>query len=58
MMVVQILWGFILIGTGFANNFPTLIALRVILGAMEAPIVPGNFVSSITTTDLPDTEAN
>jgi MFS family permease len=45
MMVVQILWGFVLIGTGFANNFPTLMALRVLLGAMEAPIVPGNFVS-------------
>lgn len=44
MFVVQLLWGIVLIGTGFANNFPTLIALRVILGALEAPIVPGNFL--------------
>ncbi|KAF5246459.1 hypothetical protein FANTH_6831 [Fusarium anthophilum] len=44
MFVVQIVWGGILIATGFANNFPTLIALRVILGALEAPIVPGNFL--------------
>jgi len=44
MFAVQLLWGGILIATGFANNFPTLIALRVILGALEAPIVPGNFL--------------
>ncbi|KAM5342279.1 hypothetical protein ACJ41O_013245 [Fusarium nematophilum] len=44
MCVVQLLWGFILIGTGFASNFATLIALRVLLGALEAPIVPGNFL--------------
>jgi ACS family allantoate permease-like MFS transporter len=42
--VVQLIWGVILIGTGFANNFATLIALRVLLGALEAPIVPGNFL--------------
>ncbi|VUC25519.1 unnamed protein product [Clonostachys rosea] len=44
MCVAQILWGLILIGTGFANNFASLIALRVLLGALEAPIVPGNFL--------------
>ncbi|KAH7310833.1 MFS general substrate transporter [Stachybotrys elegans] len=44
MFVVQLLWGCILIGTGFANNFASLMALRVILGALEAPIVPGNFL--------------
>lgn len=44
MCVVQFLWGVILIATGFANNFPTLIALRVLLGALEAPIVPGNYL--------------
>jgi ACS family allantoate permease-like MFS transporter len=44
MFVVQLLWGCILIATGFANNFPTLMALRVILGALEAPIVLGNFL--------------
>ena len=38
---VQIIWGIILICTGVAKNFPTLVALRVLLGALEAPIVPG-----------------
>ncbi len=41
---VQIIWGIILICTGVAKNFPTLVALRVLLGALEAPIVPGNFL--------------
>ena len=44
MFVVQLLWGIVLIGTGFTNNFASLIALRVLLGALEAPIVPGNFL--------------
>lgn len=44
MFFTQMLWGCILIGTGFAHNFPTLIALRVLLGMLEAPIVPGNFL--------------
>ncbi|CZR56543.1 related to DAL5-Allantoate and ureidosuccinate permease [Phialocephala subalpina] len=44
MCVASILWGFVLIGTGFANNFPTLIALRLLLGFLEAPIVPGNLI--------------
>jgi MFS transporter, ACS family, allantoate permease len=41
MFIAQIVWGLILIGTGFANNFATLISLRVLLGTLEAPIVPG-----------------
>ena len=32
---VQLLWGAVLIATGFCNNFPRLIAIRVILGALE-----------------------
>ena len=44
MAIAQMLWGIVLIGTGFANNFETLIALRVLLGVLEAPIVPGNFL--------------
>lgn len=40
----QILWGIVLIGTGFANSFPAFVALRVLLGALEAPIAPGNFL--------------
>ncbi|KAK8044157.1 transporter [Apiospora rasikravindrae] len=41
---VQLVWGCVLVATGFANNFASLIALRVLLGALEAPIVPGNFL--------------
>lgn len=44
MMVFQIMWGIILIATGFAQNFESLVALRVLLGALEAPIIPGNFL--------------
>jgi MFS family permease len=44
MAAAQMIWGIVLIGTGFARNFETLIALRVLLGVLEAPIVPGNFL--------------
>lgn len=44
MAMVQLLWGIVLIGTGFAKNFEVLIALRVLLGVLEAPIVPGNLL--------------
>lgn len=42
--VAQVIWGLVLIGTGFSKNFETLIALRVLLGVLEAPIVPGNLL--------------
>ncbi|KAI0144514.1 MFS general substrate transporter [Xylariaceae sp. FL1272] len=42
--IVQLLWGFVLIGTGFSQNFATLVAVRVILGALEAAVVPGNLL--------------
>jgi ACS family allantoate permease-like MFS transporter len=44
MFATQVLYGFVLIGTGFANNFASLMVLRVLLGVFEAPIVPGNFL--------------
>ncbi|KAH8893996.1 MFS general substrate transporter [Thozetella sp. PMI_491] len=44
MFVAMIIWGFVLIGTGFAQNFATLIVLRILLGALEAPVAPGNFI--------------
>lgn len=44
MAIAQMLWGIVLIGTGFSKNFETLIALRVLLGVLEAPIVPGNYL--------------
>ncbi|KAH6665077.1 putative allantoate permease [Halenospora varia] len=44
MACVQVIWGLVLLGTGWAKNFETLIALRVLLGVLEAPIVPGNLL--------------
>lgn len=44
MFAVMVLWGFLLIGAGFANNFATMVATRVLLGALEAPVAPGNFI--------------
>jgi ACS family allantoate permease-like MFS transporter len=40
MFVVQLLWGCILIATGFANNFPTLMALRVCSEPWKLPLSP------------------
>jgi MFS family permease len=44
MMTFQIMWGLVLIGTGFASSFESFVAMRVLLGAIEAPIAPGNFL--------------
>lgn len=35
------LWGAVIIGFGFAQNWPTLIPLRLLLGALEAGYFPG-----------------
>ncbi|KUJ20301.1 putative allantoate permease [Mollisia scopiformis] len=40
----QLVWGIILIATGFVSNFPGLLALRILLGIFEAPIIPGNLI--------------
>ncbi|EGV64207.1 hypothetical protein PSN45_003664 [Yamadazyma tenuis] len=37
-------WGIIIIGSGFAKNFETMVACRVLLGIAEAPIVPLNLI--------------
>ncbi|KIW38633.1 uncharacterized protein PV06_09586 [Exophiala oligosperma] len=34
-------WGAVIIGFGFAKNWPTLLPLRLLLGAMEAGYFPG-----------------
>ena len=34
-------WGIIIIGFGFANNWITLVALRLVLGLLEAGFFPG-----------------
>lgn len=44
MAAVQLIWGVVLLGTGWVNNFAGLIALRILLGMLEAPIVPGNYL--------------
>jgi ACS family allantoate permease-like MFS transporter len=43
-LTVLMLWGIVLVGTGFARKFETRIAVRVLLGVLEAPIIPGNFL--------------
>lgn len=40
----QFLWGLILIVMGFVSNFPGLLVLRIILGMLEAPIIPGGIL--------------
>lgn len=44
MFVVMIIWGFVLVGAGFCNNFASIMVTRVLLGALEAPVAPGNFI--------------
>ncbi|KAK7226746.1 hypothetical protein V2G26_014749 [Clonostachys chloroleuca] len=44
MSAVMVLWGILLVGAGFSNNFATMCATRVLLGALEAPVAPGNFI--------------
>lgn len=39
-----VVWGLFIIGSGFSENFETMIAIRVILGILEAPIVPINLI--------------
>ncbi|KIW62037.1 hypothetical protein PV05_02090 [Exophiala xenobiotica] len=44
MSVAMMLWGVLLIGSGFVNSFSQLMACRFLLGLLEAPIVPGNML--------------
>ncbi len=37
-------WGCILIGTAFVQSFEVLIFTRVLLGFLEAPIIPGGYL--------------
>ncbi|CAK7232812.1 hypothetical protein SCUCBS95973_008383 [Sporothrix curviconia] len=37
----QLVWGILLLVTGFVSNFPGLLVLRIILGILEAPVIPG-----------------
>lgn len=37
----QFLWGILILGSGFVSSFPGMLVLRIILGILEAPIIPG-----------------
>ncbi|OKL63738.1 hypothetical protein UA08_00224 [Talaromyces atroroseus] len=37
----QLVWGILLLAMGFLSSWPGLLALRIILGMLEAPIIPG-----------------
>ncbi|KAI0017114.1 MFS general substrate transporter [Xylariomycetidae sp. FL0641] len=38
------LWGIILVSTAYVRSFPAMIALRVLLGILEAPVIPGGYL--------------
>ncbi|KUL85747.1 hypothetical protein ZTR_08472 [Talaromyces verruculosus] len=42
--VAMVLWGIILIGSGFVKTFSQLMACRFLLGLLEAPVMPGNML--------------
>ncbi|KAF4431484.1 Allantoate permease [Fusarium acutatum] len=44
MFAAMVCWGCVLIGAGFSQSFVPMIVTRVLLGALEAPIAPGNFI--------------
>ncbi|KAI1333755.1 putative allantoate permease [Xylariaceae sp. FL0016] len=44
MCMVIFLWGIILVATAYVHSFPAMIALRVLLGILEAPIIPGGYL--------------
>ncbi|KAK2032984.1 MFS general substrate transporter [Colletotrichum zoysiae] len=44
MFAVMVTWGVVLIGAGFANSFVPMVVTRVLLGALEAPVAPGNLI--------------
>ncbi|KAI1849649.1 hypothetical protein JX266_004598 [Neoarthrinium moseri] len=41
---VIFLWGIILIATAYSHSFAAMITLRVLLGVLEAPIIPGGYL--------------
>lgn len=43
--IAMLLWSFVLIGMGFVTKFEELLACRFLLGLLEAPVVPGKYVS-------------
>lgn len=37
----QLVWGILLLAMGFLSSWPGLLTMRIILGMLEAPIIPG-----------------
>ncbi|KAL4955575.1 major facilitator superfamily domain-containing protein [Aspergillus filifer] len=44
MAIATLLWGIVLIGSGFVKTFSQLMACRFLLGLLEAPVMPGNML--------------
>ncbi|KAH9906068.1 putative allantoate permease [Xylariomycetidae sp. FL2044] len=44
MFAAIFLWGIILVSTAYVRSFPAMITLRVLLGVLEAPIIPGGYL--------------
>ncbi|KAJ5453428.1 allantoate permease [Penicillium daleae] len=40
----MVAWGLVLIGAGFSKSFVPMVITRILLGALEAPVAPGNFL--------------
>lgn len=40
----MVAWGLVLIGAGFSKSFVPMLITRILLGALEAPVAPGNFL--------------
>ncbi|KAJ5587257.1 uncharacterized protein N7459_003022 [Penicillium hispanicum] len=40
----QLVWGILLLVMGFLSSFPGLLVLRILLGMLEAPIIPGGIL--------------
>lgn len=41
---VTVLWGIVVLGSGFSKNYATQVAVRVLLGAMESALSPCLFL--------------
>lgn len=37
----MVIWGALLIGMAYVRSYPAFIFLRVLLGVLEAPVIPG-----------------
>ncbi|KAK9420002.1 hypothetical protein SUNI508_06761 [Seiridium unicorne] len=40
----SLLWGIILLATAYTHSFAAIVTLRVLLGVLEAPLIPGGYL--------------